>query len=409
MRILAVVPHYFGLSHPANNMSGIGSYIEPLGRIAGLSELIVGLHRHFGPLRHQLDGIEIPFDAGLPAREIDVVILATRGHELLDYLGLAPGTFEVQYIDCEPPFLPFQAQRIFRERAGSYDFYCFMEDDLIIHDPAFFGKLKWFQHSFGYKALLQAVRYELPATGTVAKILADPELAPVHYAPFRRPGQAEELTGVWNGSTQIFRLPTNPHSGSFFLSEEQIRYWMTQPSFGDNDASWIGPMESAGTYSIGRVFDIYKPLRPDPFFLAVQHFGTRYSSGSPPAGRRYGEPPLLCIAQNAMRAAIEAQRVNSDRDAPLDFSDHVIAGLAKSWLEQGTAVELRAKLDHAESELVRAKRFTTLRLAAQAKAFESQLDEKQRLIDELAASLATPVESPPIVSGNVRRVGRPPS
>jgi hypothetical protein len=35
-------------------------------------------------------------------------------------------------------------------------------------------------------------------------------------------------------------------------------------------------------------------------------------------------------------------------NAPLDFSDHAIAPLAKSWLEQGTAVELRAKLACAE-------------------------------------------------------------
>jgi hypothetical protein len=165
MRILVVIPHYFGPSHPENNLPAIGSYIEPLGRIAALNDLIVGLHRHFGPDRYDLTGLPIS-EAGDTPRAIDIVVLAIRGHELTGELGFAPGTFEVEYVDCKPPWIAFEAQRVLRERLGRYDFYCFMEDDLVIHDPAFFDKLTWFQQSFGPKALLMPVRYEVAGTGT---------------------------------------------------------------------------------------------------------------------------------------------------------------------------------------------------------------------------------------------------
>jgi hypothetical protein len=342
MRTLVVIPHYFGPSHPNNNLPTIGSYIEPLGRIAALSDAIVSLHRHFGPIRHFFDGTAIAADQRGADSRLDIVVLALRGFELADYLGLTPGTIEVEYLECEPPRIAFEAQRIFRERLGRYDFYCFMEDDLVIHDPAFFDKLTWFQEKFGHKTLLMPVRCEVPATGTPAKVIADVDLPEVWYRPFRRGGQRETLEGVWNGRTQAFHLPKNPHAGAFFLTAAQMDHWARQPTFDDRDASWAGPIESAGTLSVGRVFDLYKPGSPDPFFLEVQHSGVRYSSRAPPEGRRYGEPPLLAIAQNALRLALGNQ---PGVQAAADRLDPAFARLVGLWLAQGTAVELRAQLD----------------------------------------------------------------
>src|SRR5208282_2743580 len=110
------------------------------------------------------------------------------------------------------------------------------------------------------------------------------------------------------GRSQIFHLPSNPHAGSFFLTQEQMAYWVKQPSFDDRDTSFAGPLESALTLSVGKVFDIYKSARPDPFFLEIHHFGVRYAAQATPPGLRRGEPPLLAIAQNALRAAIDLNR-----------------------------------------------------------------------------------------------------
>jgi hypothetical protein len=345
LRILVVIPHYFGPSDPANNLPEYASNIEPIGRIAALNEMIVALLGHFGRDRYTFTGEAIAADGGAPPRQVDIVIMTMRDRNILAQLGLAPGTFNIEYVDGKAPWIPLHAQSLLRDRLGSYDFYCYMEDDLIIRDPAFFEKLLWFQRTFGPKTLLAPVRFELASTGTPAKVIIDPELPEDLTARFRRPGQKHEIAGIWNGRSQTFQLANNPHAGCFFLTQQQMAYWVEQPSFDDHDASWIGPMESAGTLSIGKVFDIYKPVRPDPFFLEVQHFGARYAAQFVPPGSRRGEPPLLAIAQNALRAAIEPggkEVIAAGADGSTDGS---FARFVEQWLAQGTAVEHRAQID----------------------------------------------------------------
>ncbi len=393
MRILIVTPHYFGHAHPGNNLPTISSYIEPLGRIAAFSEMISALYMHHGPRRHTLEGAPVPGDSG--ERVIDIVVLAIKGQELLDDLGLAPGTFEVEYVTCEAPWIGMQSQRVMRDRLGQYDFYCYLEDDLIIHDPAFFEKLAWFEASFGPQALLMPVRYEVPAMGTPAKVVVDPVLPESYLEPFRRPGQRETIEAPWHGRPQTFALPPNPHAASHFLSARQMELWVQHPTFDDRVDSWAGPLESAATFSVGRVFDIYKPAAPDPFFLELHHYGTRYAPQAAPPGIRYGESPLLAIAQNAMRALLP------DNTAERPEVDESFSRLAARWLAQGTAVESRASLEGAQrllgerdqqiatltaqlSQLTQAEAEQTAALRAQAsQATEAQSEQTAALTAQL--------------------------
>ena len=64
-------------------------------------EVIVALHRHFGPNRHGCDGSAIEADASAPERKVDIVILAIRGHELTGELGLDAGTIDSRYVDLQ--------------------------------------------------------------------------------------------------------------------------------------------------------------------------------------------------------------------------------------------------------------------------------------------------------------------
>lgn len=342
MRLLVVISHYFGPRDPQSNHAVLGSYIEPLGRIAALNEAIVCLHRNFGPHRNALDGGAIATPGAAPAT-IDIVIVAMRDRNVLSDLGIAPGTYSVHYVDGAPSRIPFHARRLMKQRAADYHFYCFMEDDLAIHDPEFFAKLLWFQAQFGPRALLAPTRVETAFTGTPAKIVIDPELGTQHTAPFRRPGQRAEIAAQWHGAERGFALPTNPHAAAFFLTPAQLALWIADPSFDDDDASWIGPLESAATLGIGKVFDIYKATTPDPFFLEIHHYGTAYAARHPPQGRRYGEPPLLAIAQNAMRAVMEGGPGGGTADG--------IAALIAKQQSAGTLVEHVARITTAADEL----------------------------------------------------------
>ena len=44
--------------------------------------------------------------------------------------------------------------------AGDGDYFCYLEDDLILGDPWLFRKLAWFTREFGDDCLLQPNRYE---------------------------------------------------------------------------------------------------------------------------------------------------------------------------------------------------------------------------------------------------------
>jgi hypothetical protein len=176
-----------------------------------------------------------------------------------------------------------------------------IEDDMVIHDPLFFDKLACFERSFGTQTLLQPTRYEMAQSGTPAMVVTDPILSAHDLAPFRRPDQKTRLAFDWHDREQTFALPQNPHSSCYFLSDAQLRHWIGTPWFYDRDASWVGPIESAMSLSIGRAFDLYKPGAPDPFFLSIEHYGTRYARATAPNGVTYGDTPLLEIAHEALR------------------------------------------------------------------------------------------------------------
>jgi hypothetical protein len=289
MRVLTVISHYHRLEETPQGRRAYGSDRLPLAKIAALNAAIVGLHRHFGPRSN-------------PAQQawtLDIVVTSVEGANLLEWIGIEPPAYQVEYYDGPPLMLPFETQRIMRERAGGYDLYAYLEDDLIIDDPAFFEKIVWFSSTFGPKAVLTPLRYEMAHTGTLARLAVDRQLSRTALAPFRRSGSPATLSGVWNGKTQAFGLPDNPHSGTFAVTDEQLKLWMASDVFYDRDTSWVGPLESAATLAPGKVFDLYRATAPNPWFLAIEHFGTYYASQNEVEAGVFGEPPLLAWAEAA--------------------------------------------------------------------------------------------------------------
>jgi hypothetical protein len=175
-----------------------------------------------------------------------------------------------------------------------------LEDDLIIDDPSFMSKVAWFAGEFGPHALLMPVRYEMSSTGTPAKVSISLRIADEFSRPFHRPDLAPELRGRWNGAEQSFHIPNNPHAGCYVLTDEQLRTWIKHPSFYDRDSSWVGPLESAATHAPGKAFGLYMPAEPDPWFLQIEHYGTRYATSGASEHGVYGEPLLLTMLETAI-------------------------------------------------------------------------------------------------------------
>jgi hypothetical protein len=348
MRILVTIAHYFKIEPGHDWYGALGSGRAPLAKIAALNSEIVSLHRYLGRRSAVSDANLRAFDT-TEAHTLDIVIVTMRDANVLEWIGIDPATYSVEYFDGPPLMLAFEAQRIMRERAGNYDLYAYLEDDLTVVDPDFFAKILWFVESFGPGATLFPTRYEMAHSGTPAKIEFSPHLSSKAIAPFQRPGLAPALTGRWHGREQTFRPPNNPHSGCFFVTDAQLKRWIEHPSFYDRDTSFCDPLASAATYAPGRVFGIYKPAEPDPWFLAIEHYGTRYAAGAAPAGETYGEPPLLALA--------EAANADGGGASPL-------GGLANSRQTVNTVTAEAAKLKYQLQRLTRSRTALTKALAA---------------------------------------------
>jgi hypothetical protein len=298
MRILVTIAHYFKREAGHDLYDALGSGRAPLAKIAALNSQIVSLHRYFGPRRVVGNPTLRAFDT-VTANTLDIVIMTVRGANILDWIGIDPSLYRIEYFEGAPMMLAFEAQRIMRERAGDYDLYAYLEDDLTIVDPDFFAKILWFVETFGPDVMLVPTRYEMAHSGSLAKIEFSPRLSANTLAPFRRGEWAPALTASWHGREQTFRLPNNPHSACFFVTDDQLKRWIAQPSFYDCDSSFVDPLVSAATYAPGRAFGMYMPAEPDLWFLAIEHYGTRYAAAIAPEGETFGEPPLLALAEAA--------------------------------------------------------------------------------------------------------------
>jgi 2-polyprenyl-3-methyl-5-hydroxy-6-metoxy-1,4-benzoquinol methylase len=273
MRILFTIPHYF-------KPLGDGGYAslgkDPQPRIQALTACVTALHRLFSSSQGMAD-----FDqrktiaANQPqAHQIDIVICTTQGSHLLDRLPLPAHLYKHYPTRVEPMMLGFECQALLRDCLGSYEYFCFLEDDGILHDPWLFNKLNWFTQQAGNMCLLQPQRYEVSFDGPNCKTYIDPNLAREFTAKYQDLQEQPELKGQIMGNSVRFLRTSNPHAACYFLNVAQMNHWARQPHFLDRDTSWFGPLESAATLGIMRTFRIYKPAPENANFLEIEHFAS---------------------------------------------------------------------------------------------------------------------------------------
>ena len=276
MRILFTLPHFFNPSDGARHGSQTQ---DPQPRIEALTQCITALHYLFGKSQTSIDIAKrstTPVNQ-LQAHDIDIVICTSLDYHVLDRVSLPSHFYKHYRTHSEPLLLGFECQALLRDCIGSYDYFCFLEDDLILHDPWLFVKLGWFTQQAGELSLLQPNRYEIDPQGESHKIYIDGNLPPSFTAKFQNLQEQSELTGKILGQTVLFRRATNPHAGCYFLNVAQMNHWARQPHFLDRDTSFVGPLESAATLGIARTFRVYKADSQNANFLEIEHFGAAWS------------------------------------------------------------------------------------------------------------------------------------
>ncbi|MFV3129514.1 hypothetical protein [Niveispirillum sp. KHB5.9] len=271
-RLLVTIPHYY--RQGSNSRYGSGRD-KAEARIHGLRRCITALHQSLGS-RHAI--IQISTETAHPiipqqGVEIDIVICTAGEDHLIGELALGDDLFTHEPTDIpDPMFLGFECHRVLKERFGAYDWYAFMEDDLVISDPWFLVKCAWFQKYCGPMKVLQPNRFEV-AGGPPQKVYIDGDLKEGMVRQILPNGPEAELKGHFLDLEIRMVRALNPHSGMFMLSSVQMQHWLQQPRFLNRDSSFLGPLESAATCGILRTFQVFKPHVGNAAFLEVQHYG----------------------------------------------------------------------------------------------------------------------------------------
>ena len=201
--------------------------------------------------------------------QLTIELVTPANSSLADSIPEHPSLLRLEPNVNDLTQVPMVAARQALEKAEDYDLIGYMEDDLVIESPEFFLKILWMINQFGVKYAFLPHRCEhIPGRGDVI-LSGDPDGG----RPDLFWDTGETLDIPWPlGHTQFYRA-TNPHSGCWFLSQQQAlalnHYWSRNNWKSDYQLS--GPLEQAASGILLPVFHIMKPKPEDYKFLMIRH------------------------------------------------------------------------------------------------------------------------------------------
>lgn len=280
MKILVVIPHYFGGDKVGGDNAAVNRSMRPNARqerATALARVLASLQTAFGPHAFGLNHSKGRARRVKAAHEIAVVILTLPDAHLLDHLPPAlRHSFQHATVQCDPLRLGFVAHRLLGDEGAKFDYSVYLEDDVAIHDPLFFHKRRAFDAQFGPEALLQPQRYEIGGRRQLRKLYVDWAVNLRKTEAYQNIADRPRLSLDFGGDTYEMKRTSYPSSGCFILNAEQRRLWREGPYFLDGDESYFSPLDSAATLSVMKTFRIYKPCLDHSWFFEVEHVSPRW-------------------------------------------------------------------------------------------------------------------------------------
>ncbi|WP_320675941.1 hypothetical protein [Prochlorococcus sp. MIT 1300] len=192
--------------------------------------------------------------------------------ELLIEQGLAKEMEVIRHKIKDPTDLPLAVTRSLLEQAAidkEIDLVIYLEDDISIDDRELPEKIKHLVLKAGNEYVFMPHRCErLSGIGDV--VLAG---EPIEKRPDLFWATEEELIIDWLNTPKSFRRVVNPHSGCFFLTQEQSviahNYWHSRKW--QIDYHWAGKMEMACTGIFLPIFKMMKTRPEQARFFQVRH------------------------------------------------------------------------------------------------------------------------------------------
>ncbi|WP_293121940.1 hypothetical protein [Microcoleus sp. bin38.metabat.b11b12b14.051] len=164
-------------------------------------------------LRHTIDGLLTSF----AHCDLSIAIQTLPNRHVTAYLP----EYQLKCIqiqegpECDPMFVEFRLQEEFVERVEEFDWFLFIEDDIVLYDSFTLEKLEKFNQQSGYdNAILYPNRYEM-YQGTKRYIDLTIE-QPLSWNQL----SSVEIEGV------KFAEFSNPHAAVYCLSRKQMKHWI---------------------------------------------------------------------------------------------------------------------------------------------------------------------------------------
>ena len=216
-------------------------------------------------LRRTLDGVLETLAAASPS----IVLNTMPERHVIEALPAYQRTIvEVrEHPDVDPMFVGFRAQDEFLARVEKFDWFLYLEDDMVFADGLLLEKLHFFNEGAPAHALLLPLRYEM-WNGRKTYIDRGPDVA--------KPPAWNRLTTLEIGGWRFAEFE-NPHSATYCLSRAQLDRWAASGRRWYGRVTFVAPRESAATGSLAEAFSIYKPHPENANFLEVRHWDTKYS------------------------------------------------------------------------------------------------------------------------------------
>ena len=273
LRVLITIPHVFapraGSLYSSQNASKkalkrSALHNATLGNLArlGRENLIhASLGKGKSVVTRELltsDGVDLTIELITPEKES----LASSLPEHPSIRRIKPNVSDLTQV-------PLAAARRALEQAYDYDLVGYIEDDLAIQSRDFFQKILWLIKEFGPKYAFLPHRCEhISGLGDVI-LSGDPDGG----RPDLFWDTGETLSVNWPLGKTLFYRATNPHSGCWFLSQEQAvalcHYWSRSNWISSFELS--GPLEQAASGLLLPVFHIMKPDPDNYRFLMIHH------------------------------------------------------------------------------------------------------------------------------------------
>ncbi len=192
-RLLVTIPHYFG--KPLLKSTHGSSSQAADRRLSILTRTITAIHQTLGSsqVMMQISQGRTEQANSLTNCEITVILCTSARDHLVEQLQLSQGRYEHVVADIVPTHLGYACHDQMLQLASDFDWFMYLEDDLLVLDPMYLEKSRWFLELAGEDCVLQPNRFEANHRTLANKAYVDGSINSRATERFQNISEAPEL------------------------------------------------------------------------------------------------------------------------------------------------------------------------------------------------------------------------